>query len=153
MSKFVHQSTRLHCNLLQAYQMFLKEEELEKWLCNEATIYEENFHITIKAENLAIDTKGSQITEEVKEKELVIHWIEETKGIESTVEINFMQCAKRTIHCVEIHLLHKDLPEEMIDFYNIFWKNALDTLRYYYNNDWVIQDGDLTLTKLTGRSL
>lgn len=153
MSKFVHQSTRLHCNLLQAYQMFLKEEELEKWLCNEATVYEENFQITIKAENLVIDTKGSQITEEVKEKKLIIHWIEETKGIDSTVEVNFMQCAKRTIHCVEIHLLHKNLPAEMLDFYNIFWKNALDTLRYYYNNDWVIQDGDLTLTKLTGRSL
>lgn len=153
MSKFVHQSTRLHCNLLQAYQMFVDEKKLEIWLCDAANIYEENFQVTIKAENLVIDTKGSQITEEVKEKKLIIHWIEETKGIDSTVEINFMQCAKRTIHCVEIHLLHKDLPEEMMDFYNIFWKNALDTLRYYYNNDWVIQDGDLTLTKLTGRSL
>lgn len=153
MSKFVHQSTRLHCNLLQAYQMFVDEKKLEIWLCDDANIYEENFQITIKAENLVIDSKGSQITEEVKEKKLIVHWIEETKGIDSTVEINFMQCAKRTIHCVEIHLLHKDLPEEMMDFYNIFWKNALDTLRYYYNNDWVIQDGDLTLTKLTGRSL
>ena len=153
MSKFVHQSTRLHCNLLQAYQMLVDEKKLEIWLCDDANIYEENFQITIKAENLVIDSKGSQITEEVKEKKLIVHWIEETKGIDSTVEINFMQCAKRTIHCVEIHLLHKDLPEEMMDFYNIFWKNALDTLRYYYNNDWVIQDGDLTLTKLTGRSL
>jgi len=153
MSKFVHQSTRLHCNLLQAYQMLVDEKKLEIWLCDDANIYEENFQITIKAENLVIDSKGSQITEEVKEKKLIVHWIEETKGIDSTVEMNFMQCAKRTIHCVEIHLLHKDLPEEMMDFYNIFWKNALDTLRYYYNNDWVIQDGDLTLTKLTGRSL
>lgn len=153
MSKFVHQSTRLHCNLLQAYQMFIDEKKLEIWLCDVANIYEENFQITVKAENLVIDTKGSQITEEVKEKKLIIHWLEETKGIDSIVEINFMQCAKRTIHCVEIHLLHKNLPEDMIDFYNIFWKNALDTLRYYYNNDWVIQDGDLTLTKLTGRSL
>jgi hypothetical protein len=153
MSKFVHQSTRLHCNLLQAYQMFIDEKKLEVWLCDAVNIYEGNFHISIKDETLVIDTKGSQIIEEVKEKQLIIHWIEETKGIDSIVEINFMQCAKRTIHCVEIHLLHKDLPEEMIDFYNIFWKNALDTLRYYYNNDWVIQDGDLTLTKLTGRSL
>lgn len=153
MSRFIHQSTRLHCNLLQAYEMFINDEKLEKWLCDEASIYEKKFNIIIKTENIVIDTKGSQITEQIKEKKLVIHWVEEKKNIESTVEINFMQCAKRTVHCVEIHLLHKDLPEDMIDFYNIFWKNALDTLRYYYNNDWVIQDGDLTLTKLTGRSL
>lgn len=153
MSKFVHQSTRVHCNLLQAFQMFTNEEKLETWLCNEAKIHDRNIKIIINAENLTINTKGSQITEEIVEKKLVIHWIEENRNIDSKVEINFMQCAKRTIHCVEIHLLHKDLPEEMIDFYNIFWKNALDTLRYYYNNDWVIKDGDLTLTKLTGRSL
>jgi hypothetical protein len=153
MSKFVHQSTRIHCNLLQAYQMFITDEKLEKWLCDKADTYENNYNITIKTEKLVIDTQGSQIKERIKEKKLVIHWVEEKKNVESTVEINFMQCAKRTIHCVEIHLLHKDVPEEMIDFYNIFWQNALDTLRYYYNNDWVIQDGDLTLTKLTGRSL
>lgn len=153
MSKFVHQSTRLHCNLLQAYQMFLEAEKLERWLCDQGNTEEGKYEIKIKTQKLAIDTQSSQITEKIKEKKLVIRWVEKKKNIDSTVEINFMQCAKRTIHCVEIHLLHKDLPQEMVDYYNIFWKNALDTLRYYYNNDWVIQDGDLTLTKLTGRSL
>ncbi len=153
MSNFVHQSTRLHCNLLQSYQMFTNEEKLKKWLCDEALIENEDFEIIIDDKNIAIDTTGSQITEKIIEKKLVIHWIEKDKAVDSIVEINFMQCAKRTVHCVEIHLLHKNLPDELINFYNIFWKNALDTLRYYYNSDWIIQDGDLTLTKLTGRSL
>jgi len=153
MSKFVHRSTRLHCNLLQSYQMFTQEEKLKKWLCDEAFTNENGFEIIINAENLKIQTKGSRVLEKKNEEKLVIHWIEEDKDIDSIVEINFMQCAKRTIHCVEIHILHKNLPDELIDFYNNFWEKALDTLRYYYNSDWVIQDGDLTLTKLTGRSL
>jgi len=133
--------------------MFTNEEKLKKWLCDEALIEKEDFEIIIDDENIGIDTTGSQITEKIIEKKLVIHWVEKDKAIDSIVEINFMQCAKRTVHCVEIHLLHKNLPEELINFYNIFWKSAFDTLRYYYNSDWIIQDGDLTLTKLTGRSL
>lgn len=153
MSKFVHQSTRLHCNLLQSYQMFINEEKVKSWFCDKVNLENNSFDVIIDSENLSIDTTGSMITEEKSEKRLVIHWVEKEKNVDSTVEINFMNCSKRTIHCVEIHLLHKDLPEELINYYNVFWKNALDTLRYYYNNDWVIQDGDLTLTKLTGRSL
>jgi len=48
MSKFVHQSTRLHCNLLQAYQMFVDEKKLEIWLCDDANIYEENCANAVK---------------------------------------------------------------------------------------------------------
>jgi len=153
MSKFVHQSTRLHCNLLQGYQMFTDEEKIKIWLCDMANSQNDKFDLVIDSDDFNIDTTGSEIIEEKIEKRLVIHWVEVDKSIDSIVEINFMNAAKRTIHCVEIHVLHKNLPNELIDFYTIFWKNALDTLRYYYNSDWVIQDGDLTLTKLTGRSL
>lgn len=152
MSKFIHKSVRLHCNLRQAYEMFLSEEKLKEWLCDESSLNSDAFSIVINLEHSTIDTKGSRIKEKVPEKKIVIQWIEKLNAIESEVEINFMNCSKRAVHCVEIHLLHKNL-EAAEEKYVKLWEEALETLRYKFNDDWVIQDGDLTLTQLTGRSL
>lgn len=153
MEKFVHQSTRLYCDLLQAYRMFTIEEKMKKWLSDDISINGKNIKIVIDHNQLNINTKGSKILSKETEKKVVINWKEESKNIDSILEINFMNCSPRAVNCVEIHLLHKDLDAEYIEYYNKFWKKALDLLRYSFNKEWVIQDGDLTLTKLTGRSL
>lgn len=152
MSKFIHKSVRLHCNLRQAYEMFIDEEKLKGWLCDEAELNNNAFSISIDLINSKINTEGSRVKENIPEEKIVIHWIEKNQQIDSELEINFMTCSKRAVHCVEIHLLHKNLG--LADKkYTILWEEALETLRYMFNGDWVIQDGDLTLTRLTGRSL
>lgn len=153
MIKFIHKSTRLSCNLLEAYRMFTIQDKVKLWLSETCFINKEKFEIKIEYNNLFIDTAKSRIIENEYEKRLTINWIEKSKNIDSIVEINFMTCSQRAVNCVELHIIHKGLNEENFLFYDNFWKEALESLRYYYNKDWIIQNGDLTLTKLTGRGL
>ncbi len=153
MEKFVHKSVRLYCNLLEAYRMFTIEEKLKLWLSKNILIDEENFKIEINHNSFELNTLGSKITRKEYEKKIVINWIEKEKSINSEVEINFMTCSQRAVNCVEIHVIHRNLNKKYMNFYNVFWKESLDSLRYYFNKDWIIHDGDLTLTKITGRSL
>lgn len=150
MKKFIHQSTRVNSEIFMAYQMFTKKEKIELWLCDEATVADDHYELQMNDEKFSFNNRGSRILSKNRDEKIVIEWHDE--GV-SEVEINFMQCSSRTKFCTEIHVLHKGLSTvEQQQFYQQFWQEALDTLRYYYNKDWVITDRDLTLTKLTGRS-
>jgi hypothetical protein len=133
--------------------MFTIQDKLKLWLSENCLINNELFEIKIEYNDLAVDTTNSKIIEKKYEQKIIINWIEKEKNINSIVEINFMTCSQRAVNCVEIHVIHRGLEEKHFEFYNSFWKEALDSLRYYFNKKWIISDGDLTLTKLTGRSL
>jgi hypothetical protein len=59
MLKFIHKSTRLSCNLLEAYRMFTIQDKVKLWLSEECLINKERFEIKIEYNNLFIDTENS----------------------------------------------------------------------------------------------
>jgi len=153
LKKFIHQSTRLNASIYKSFNSFTKSQKLNIWLCDISDLDNEKYEFKIKNKDLHIDTLGSKIIEKKVNRKLEINLIEKNKKVDSIVEINFMKCAPLTDYCTEIHLLHKKLDEKDRHFFNRFWKNALDTLRYFYNEEWIIQDKDLNRSKLTGRNV
>lgn len=151
MPKFIHHQTRVNETIYNTFRMFTQEDKLVQWFCDQADLKAEKFEIVISTEEFDLRTHESIILSMKKDEKIVLRWKDSITESISEVEITFMQCSSKTRYCTEVHVIHKDLSDNHFEFYENFWKNALDALRYYYNYDWVIEDKDLTRTKLTGK--
>jgi len=168
MSKFIHVSTRLYCDLNAAQRMFLIGAKLEKWLCTKAEVENKTngkFDVLIDTKSGSWDTAGSVIVEKEYERLIKIRMkLPERFAVgfvsdeASVVEINFMQGTSRTEYCTEVHLIHRgfedsDEGEKAREGLKELWEEALEKLRAEINGDWVIEDRDLTQSCLNNRSL
>lgn len=147
---FIHKKVRLNASITQAMRFFLIDREVSKWL-GQATI--DNKVGGRYALTLSYDDKKwtSETTILEKDFERLIKFDMITPGSESAlVEINFMPCTSKTEYCTEIHLIHRNVPENEQNYMSAFWDEKLDILRQYFNKDWVIEDRDLVLSVLKG---
>lgn len=158
MSRFLHTSIRLNCDLRKAYRLFTVNAELEKWFAKELVgNISENQSISgyfpeydQKFENLKFESVISKETIQFRFPVQLTDQVSISDTQEFTVEIKFMQCTSETEYCTEIHLMQhgfKDSDEstEIRNIYLEFWKKKLENLRQMVNDNWVIQDSELTL--------
>jgi hypothetical protein len=134
---FIHDRTRLFCELHRAQKWLTQDDFLTQWLPG----VPDNFEVTdiqprekVVAVWKTIGKEGLLITERL--------------------EFHMMPCASRTQYCTEIHLMIFPDPREVSDQEDegrqywrrataLFWKDRLEALRRCVNGDWVIEDKDL----------
>lgn len=149
--KFIHKKVRLNASITQAMRFFLIEKEVMKWLGN-AQIDNKNggiYHLELQHH----DKKWSShttILEKSFERLIKFDMITPEAQISGPVEVNFMPCTSKTEYCTEIHLIHRNVPDQEQNIMDEFWSEKLDNLRVYFNKDWHIEDRDLVLSVLKG---
>lgn len=154
---FIHKSVRLNCDLTMAYRYFVVDKLLAKWISESAEVDLKKSIYDIKCSD--IDFTGSKVKDFNREEILFIELNSNRFGENSkpkTLEINFMKCTSKTEFCSEIHLVHKgfeDKNDEDYMFYDKFWSESFEKLRFLHNKDWFISDKDLTLGILQGSRL
>jgi len=149
--KFIHKKVRLNASITQAMRFFLIEKEVTKWLGN-AQIDNKigGFYNIEFAYN---DKKWSSHTTILEKSfERLIKFDMITPGAQKSgpVEVNFMPCTTKTEYCTEIHLIHRNVPDQEQSVMENFWNEKLNQLRQHFNDDWIIEDRDLVLSILRG---
>ena len=138
--KFVRVSTRLFCDIYEAFRGLTKDSRLEIWSEKKDSI------ISIGDEKYVFDF-GSFLTNQS------VIWILPDDNVKFI--FNLMKCAAKTEYCTEVHLIIEKLDALEIDDtekvkYEIIGALLLEQLRKHYNKDWVILDTDLHLGQLRG---
>lgn len=149
--KFIHKKVRLNASITQAMRFFLIEKEVTKWLGN-AQIDNKNggFYNIELAYNDKKWSSHTTILEKSFERLLKFDMITPEAQISGPVEVNFMPCTSKTEYCTEIHLIHRNVPDQEQRVMENFWNEKLNLLRQHFNDDWIIEDRDLILSILRG---
>lgn len=154
---FIHKSVRLNCDLTMAYRYFVVDKLLAKWLSESSEVDLKKAVYNIKCSE--IDFTGTTVKDFNREEILFLELVSDRfdeKSKPKALEINFMKCTSKTEFCTEIHLVHKGFEDKDKDdyiFYDNFWTDAFEKLRYVHNKDWFISDKELTLGILQGSRL
>jgi len=149
--KFIHKKIRLNASITQAMRFFLVEKEVSKWLGN-AQIDNKiggNYNIDLE-HNDKNWSSHTTILEKSFERLLKFDMMSPEAQISGPVEVNFMPCTTKTDYCTEIHLIHRNVPDQEQLIMDNFWTTKLDKLRQHFNGDWHIEDRDLVLSVLKG---
>ncbi len=148
---FIHEKIRINASITQAMRFFLIEKEVSKWL-GEATI--ENKETGQYKLNLTFDdvnwTSDTTILKKSFERLIKFDMITPGALLSGPVEVNFMPCTSKTEYCTEIHLIHRNVPDNEQEMMSNFWHHKLNHLRKRFNGDWIIEDRDLVLSVLKG---
>lgn len=149
--KFIHKKVRLNASITQAMRFFLIEKEVSKWLGN-AQIDNKiggNYHLDLEY-NDKNWSSHTTILEKSFERLIKFDMITPEAQISGPVEVNFMPCTTKTEYCTEIHLIHRNVPDQEQSVMENFWNEKLNSLRQHFNDDWIIEDRDLVLSILRG---
>lgn len=148
---FIHHQVRLNASMTQSMRFFLIEKEIEKWFGSVVTIENKKngrYHLNFTYQEVNW-TSDSIILEKDFERRLKFDMIT-PEAFRTEVELFFMPCTHKTEYCTEIHLVHKNVPENEHDFILGFWHEKFNNIRTYFNKDWIIEDRDLVLSVLKG---
>jgi uncharacterized protein YndB with AHSA1/START domain len=146
MDKIIYKSISLRCNAQKAFEMFIANQHLEKWLTKLADVepktggkYElfwnpedKNNDSTIGCKVLAIEN-GKFIAFEWKGPKQYKHFMNNAKPLTHVI-VFFIPSAEGT----EVHLLHTGWRdslewEEARQWFDNAWTNALEELQKYVN--------------------
>lgn len=122
---FIRLSTRLHTDVYEAYRGLIKTAKIEKWY----------------------DQALPKVIGDPYHK---IIWQFDARELKDVVlEFYLMKCAVKTEYCTEVNILVRfDAPMDSTDsIYMTVHESCsriIESLRKYYNKDWIIQDKDLT---------
>ena len=136
---FIRVSTRLYCDIYEAYRALTADRRLVKY-----------FNLEDKC--LYIGETKLQVNISEKEPYQKVAWSIENEGV--TAIFHIMQCAVKTEYCTEVHLMiHKqnqNLTEPEVEKWRLIGEALLEVLREQYNKDWVITDEDLNRGEFRG---
>jgi uncharacterized protein YndB with AHSA1/START domain len=142
MDKIIHLSTTLECDSAKAFELFTKNEYLEKWLTEKAEVIPEaggKYELFWRPEDRESDsTIGCKIlifhppdliSFEWKGPKQFKHFMNDVRPL-TNVTVSFFSKEKET----EVHLLHmgwKDTEEweKAWQWFQTAWKNAFERLR------------------------
>jgi len=137
--KFIRVSTRLYCDIYEAYRALTADRRLVKYF-------------NLEDECLYVGERELQINISQKEPYQKVEWTIVNEGVKATFHI--MQCTAKTEYCTEVHLmLHKQntgLTEPEVEKWRLIGRDLLEVLREHYNKDWVISDEDLNRGEFRG---
>lgn len=148
---FIHKKVRLNASITQSMRFFLVEKEVEKWF-GKGSIENKvggQYKLDLSFEGSEW-TSDTEILEKTFERLIKFDMITPGEVHTGPVEINFMPCTSKTEYCTEIHLIHRNVSEAMAPWMDRFWDTKLNTLREYFNGNWIIEDRDLILSDLKG---
>lgn len=136
---FVRVSTRLFCDIFEAFRGLTKDSRRSVWAGK-------------VDDQLVVGDQSLRMVEVSEIQNQKVVWSLPEKGIKMT--FNIMQCAAKTEYCTEIHLMveNEEGPIETSEIKGLtqLGEALLEQLRQHYNKDWVILDTDLHLGQLRG---
>lgn len=161
--QFVHKSTRLSCDLGRAFRFLTVSDMISKWSGSASEIELKKggtYKLSLELEGFSepIATSGSKILSYEREKHVQVSWKDSLHPEENyNLMIQLMPCRSDTEYCSELHLMFKcegrELSDNESEVYSKLFAELLEMLRKYQNKDWVIQDGDLSMSWLRGSGL
>ncbi|MBS7527271.1 hypothetical protein KHM83_11320 [Fusibacter paucivorans] len=137
---FLRVSTRLFCDVYEAFRGLTKDSRMTAWAGKSEAIVRIG----------EIEFKMSIDLEVPNER---VEWVLPDEGLRLT--FNMMKCTSKTEYCTEVHLVVASLDGEALsdEVGKVWQRNAnqlMEQLRAHYNKDWVILDTDLSLSQLRG---
>lgn len=150
--KFIHQKVRINASITQAMRFFLIEKEMNKWFTEKAVVESKKgglYHLDLSFNEKTWQSHTILLKKDF-ERMIKFDMITPEAFQSGPVEVNFMPCTSKTEYCTEIHLVHKNIPQDEQNEMNDFWATKLGKLRQIFNGDWVIEDRDLILSVLKG---
>ena len=145
MSKIISRTVELNCTRQKAFEMFTKNQLLEKWLCDRAdveVVVGGRYELFWNPPPENAGTVGCGITAMEKDKFLAFNW----KGpnmfdsfmnrIDPLTHVVVFFSAKRDGACTDVHLIHSGWGtsqewDEAREWFEKAWGGALQTLQKY----------------------